>query len=393
MILTHNMDPLESVETTTPTTAPQTEKKNPFVLIGTIIIALLILGALFITLQTDTVVPTEPEVPADINQVVDAAITKSVSGDPRPLQDFMANQIASGVNDDATKAAVYWVAHRYFDNGGNIYEIYDFIETTPAVAFLKKAEAIYPEIFATIRTTEVRNWSYESLMALLAYYETIDRAGYADIGIWSTTANKYAEQAYKNIPNANDTPEFAIERKKYFDMVASRSYGFLRKAHAFIVNKTMKTGTFEDLKGLPDTMLKDNILVGLNQYASAIQNLKGAGAEYPTGISPIDLFEFNSKYAEEFVPRLYLFTNYLYATALVYGGDATVETVALPLGRAVAYMREQNNEGPATIQRIINSKTSGESGVFQYSTTKKLAELSPEFKAWLMDSGWTAADF
>lgn len=389
------MDPLESVETTTPTTAPQTEKKNPFVLIGTIIIALLILGALFITLQTNTVVPTEPEVPADTNQVVNVsdAVAKSAAGDPKPLQDFMANQIASGVNDDATKAAVYWVTHRYFDNGGNIYEIYDFIETTPAVAFLKEAEAIYPEIFATIKTTEVRNWSYESLMALLAYYETIDRAGYANISIWSTAANKYAEQAFKNIPNETDTPEFALERKKYFDMVAARSYGFLWKAHAFIVNNTMKTGDFEDLKGLPDTMLKDDILVGLNQYASAIQNLKGAGAEYPTGISPIELFEFNSKYAEEFVPRLYLFTNYLYATALVYGGDATVETVALPLGRAVAYMRQENNVGPGSIQRIIKSKTSVESGVFQYSTTKKLAELSPEFKAWLMDSGWTAADF
>jgi hypothetical protein len=382
------MDPLDNQEVYDGTNT--TSKKHTTYLIFGLIAVLVIAGIYFVLNNVST---SENEETIDRTIEVNNALSESVSGSPEALQEFITKEIAAGNNDDATKAAVYWVSHRYFDNGGNIYEIYNFIEAAPEVAFLKEAENIYPDMFATIKSTEVANWSYESLMALLAYYEIIDRNGYADISLWGTAANKYAEQAYKNIPNPSDSVEKAADRKRYYDMTVGKSTQFLMNAHAFVINNTMTSGSLNDLRNLPESMLKDNILVGLNQYASAIQNLKGAGAQVPTQLSPIEIFEFNSKYAEEFVPRLYLFTNYLYATALVYGGDATPETVALPLKRAVDYMTERNNEGPGTIQRIINSKTAGESGVFQYSTTKTLAELNPEFKAWLKASGWKDSDF
>jgi hypothetical protein len=366
---------------------PQTPKTT-YLLIGAIIMVVGVILFLFVQSNTDQPVDTLPTVPGTYEDT----LSESVSGNPVPLQDFIARQLGAGINDDTTRSAIHWVAHRYFDNGGNIYEIYDFIEATPEVAFLKGAEAIYPDMFATIKSSRVENWSYESLMALLAYYEIIDRAGYADLAIWATAANKYAEQAYKNRPNPNDAPEFALERDKYFTMVVGKANEFLRPAKAFIINNTMKTGALEDLLTLPDSVIKDDVLVGLNQYASAVLNLKGAGAQYPTEIDPIALYTFNSTYAERYVPRLYLFTNYSHAVALVYAGEATPETVAAPLSRAVAYMRAQNNQGPGTIKRILDSKINGESGIFQYDTTQKLAELHPDFRAWLLESGWTESD-
>ena len=121
---------------------------------------------------------------------------QSVGGvDPKPLQNLFAEKVKKGVNDSDTKSAVYWITHRYFDNGGDIYEIYDFVESHPEVVFLKEAEKVYPTIFADIKERKVGNYTRDSLLALMAYYEVIDRYGYADIAVWGMAANKFAELA------------------------------------------------------------------------------------------------------------------------------------------------------------------------------------------------------
>ena len=54
-----------------------------------------------------------------------SALQSSVGGeDPKPLQDFFIEKVKSGTKDNEAKSAIYWIVHRYFDNGGNIYEIY-----------------------------------------------------------------------------------------------------------------------------------------------------------------------------------------------------------------------------------------------------------------------------
>jgi hypothetical protein len=322
----------------------------------------------------------------------DEALKSNATGDPAPLQEYFVSQLKNGTNDDSTKSAIYWITHRYFDNEGDIYEIYNFIESHPEVAFLKEAEQIYPDIFEKIKTSHVEGFSYESLMALLAYYDTIDAHEYGGIALWGLAANKYSEQAYKNTPHLTDSMENAQIRKKYFDLMADRATDYTTKVRMYLIDHTSKTG---DLKELLETgMQPDDLLVGLNQYASALLNLKGAGVSVSSDLSPRQIFEFNSQFALDYVPRLYAFTNYLYATALVYGKEATTETVTPPLERIVTYAGANETwRTNGTLNRILNSRTSNESGLYDKNVTVTLADLNPTFKAWLLKNGWAEADF
>ncbi len=311
--------------------------------------------------------------------------------DPVPLQNYFVEQVAAGVNDDKTRSAIYWITHRYFDNGGNIYEISDFIEAHPEISFLKEAELIYPEQFQKIREKKVpKTYSFDSLYAMLAYYEVIDKNNYGDIAIWGLAANKYAELTLWSIPE--DETKIDEEYLKSYRQLRSRSEYFIERINNFINKNTQETNTLADLNNLK-TVPTDDLLVGLNQYASALLILKGTGNEARSNFSPFQIFEFNSEYAKANVPRLYLFTNYLFATSLAYSGNTSKAEVAIPLDRVVAYVRENQNQGPATINRILSSKVNTERGVFDYDVTQILAAAHPGFKGWLLDSGWTEADF
>ncbi len=356
-------------------------------LVGILLIRIFLVGYFSITWFSPQPSTEEPS--------YEEALRKNVMGeDPGALQDFLVEKLKEGKKDDETLSAIYWVTHRFFDNDGDIYEIYDFINSHAEVAFLREAELLYPDIFEKIKTTRVEKYSYESHIALLAYYEIIDKYDYASIAVWGIAANKYSEIALRGLPRSNDTPEVAKARQEYANFVADRATDFATKARFFVINNTMQTGALDELRNTGDT--DADLLVGLNQYASALLNLKGFGIEMETEFTPIELFEFNSQLARTYVPRLYFFTNYLYASALVYGNMATPEAVAIPLGRVVEYADANLADGwrvAGSINRAVNSKDSNELGLYEYTTTKKLAALDPNFKSWLMRSGWEETDF
>lgn len=328
-----------------------------------------------------------------------SVLQESVSGtDPKPLQDFFAKQVKDGENTNETKSAIYWITHRYFDNGGDIYEIFNFVEAHPEVAFLKEAETLYPSIFADIKNKKVTNFSRDSLLALLSYYEVIDRKGYGDIALWGIAANKYAELAQSAQRMHELDPEHVYEEGtpsllKYRSEMIDRSMHFVRRVQDFFAAHTLTTGRLEDLLGIE--MIPDDLLVGLNQYGAAIENLKFVGMVIHTPFEPGEIYIFNEALAKEKVPRLYFFTNYLYASSLVYGKDATVESVALPLARIVEYAETTSPaEWRNSVTRVITAKDTRETGgMYGYPAVKTLASLSPEFKNWLMKQGWTEADF
>lgn len=324
-------------------------------------------------------------------------LEESVSGvDPKPLQDYFADKVAKNIKDDATKSAIYWITHRYFDNGGDIYEIYDFIEARPEVSFLKDAEKVYPTIFADIREKKVKNYSRESLIALLAYYDAIDAHGYADIAIWGMAANKYAELAqgalrmYEADPKAR-YPEGAVTPLGYMTTMSDRSLYYIERVHTFLKNNTQNTGTLKDLYML--SVIPDDLLVGLNQYSAAVENLRVVKHVFSTPFPTDVLYEFNAQLAKDRVPRLYFFTNYLYASALVNGGTATKDAVRVPLDRVLEYVEATPaGEWRGSVQRVIGSKSVRESGMYSYDTVKTLASLHENFALWLMKQGWTEAD-
>ena len=337
-----------------------------------------------------------------INKVSDESFRKnlqmSVGGeDPKPLQEFFVEKVKRGVNDDATKSAIYWIAHRFFDNGGNIYEIYDFVNTHPEVAFLKEAEKVYPPIFAEIRSKKVTNYSGNAILALLAYYEVIDRHGYASLAVWGMAANKYSEfayvskQEYLRDPNKK-YPKGEMSPRVKSALMLEKSMYFANKVNQYlfqVVGTKREIGSLLTIKMIPD-----DLLVGLNQYGSSLQNLKSLGMVFDTPFSAAELYEFNNSLAEKTVPRLFFFTNYLYASSLVYGGSATVENVRVPLSRALSYVNSTpKSQWRGSVSRVIGSKTAHETSMYNYDVAKKLATLNQDFKAWLMKNGWTQQDF
>jgi hypothetical protein len=362
-----------------------------FIAIAAVVGLLLLIVLIIKAGSSDTVVTPQESAQPDYSE----ARRLSTSGeDPAALQDFLVDKIASGENDKETRSAIYWITHRYFDNGGNIYEIYDFIENHPEVSFLKDAEAIYPDVFAAVKARTVTSYSRESLLALLAYYEAIDAYGYANIAIWGLAANKYSEQAYMNLPNPSDTPDIASQRAKYFDAMLNYAQQFALLSENYLINQTLTSGSLADLRN--DTNLDVNdLVVGLNQHASALANLAGLNAQIPSTFSFSEIFEYTSELTKTEVQRLYFFTNYLYATALVQSKTATPENVAAPLERIITYARENASEWRpgGSIERVVSSKNTREASVFSYEIAKQLAALYVPFKIWLVENGWDESDF
>ena len=363
------------------------------VTLSVLLLALIVVVMLFFFINKNNEKGSSKK-PADFR----SSLEKSVGGvDPKPLQNFFVEKVKNKQNDQEAKSAIYWIIHRYFDNGGDIYEIYDFIQANPEVSFLNEAEKIYPESFSKIKTSKVKNWSSESLLALVAYYEVIDKHGYADISMWGLAANKYSEFAYgakeKFLLEGNKrSTKGGMSTLQFKSMTTEKARYFSSKVEDFITKNTQKTKSLDDLRSLP--IIPDDLLVGLNQYGSALENLKGIGFYSSKNITPKELYDFNYSLASTLVPRLYFFTNYLYATSLVYGGDATKTSVKLPLSRAVDYAEKTDpSKWSKSVTRVINSKTSNERSMYEYSVVKKLAALDPKFKAWLKKYGWTEADF
>lgn len=321
-----------------------------------------------------------------------SALTESNSGNAEQLQEFLVRDIQAGNKNNETVSAVHWILHRYFDNGGDIYEIYDFVNKHPELGFVRQAEQFDPVLFERIRTNRVPNYGIDSIMALLYYYEAIDQAGYGGIALWGTAANKYSELALSLLKLNGSYDALSEDEKTFLAFALSKARKFAGKANVYIIQNTQETNTLDDL--LHVDIVQEDLLVGLNQFASAVLNLQGAGDDFISDYHPAQIFEFNSAYALDYVPRLYFFTNYLYATALLAGGIASPESVAAPLTRCIEYARANAEWRPAgSVNRVINSKSSNENSVFAYTNTKALAALSPEFKAWLAENGWTETDF
>ena len=373
--------------------SPLTKK---IIALGLVFFVFLALGFL-IKNNKEVKAPVKKQDPTSIADVeYSKALLLSVGGaDIVPLQDYVAKRIKEGINDNLTKSAIYWVTHRYFDNGGNINEIYDFVKVHPEVSFMKDAEKVYPDIFAKIEAKKVENYSMDSILALLAYYNAIDAHGYANIAIWGLAANKYSELAYRATKNA-DFGKGTLsknDKTRFRGQMIEKAMYYMKMSDQYVTRTSLATQSLESLKsqGLRD----EDLLVGLNQYASAIQHLKGVGIITQHPFSPSQLYEFNVKFALEKVPRLYFFTNYLYATSLIVAGEVSQVSVKIPLDKVVEYGEANKDDlkPKGSVMRVINSKTAGEASIFSVSNTRKLASVHEGFKKWLIKNGWAQTDF
>ncbi|MBI2409726.1 hypothetical protein HYV30_01650 [Candidatus Kaiserbacteria bacterium] len=312
-----------------------------------------------------------------------------LGNNPTGLQNFFLEDIRSGVNDKETKSSIYFIIHRFLDNGGNIYEIYEYINCHPELAFLKKAEAIYPITFKHVRNRAVpRTFTERGFYAYLAYLEVLDSYGYANIAALGTAADLYAKFALFSTTIAKKmTPEAGARRTKYVTRNTTRSIRFLDKSQQTISD-------ILDGKITPQDIPERDILVGLNQYGAALRYLEALGVEYASPKSADKIFDYAAGFSYRCVPELSHFTSLLNAStlALLDSPAERIKTALLPVLEFDT--KKVKLLSTSIIHYILNARFEPWSqDLYSKRNILQLAHKVPEFMTWLIYNGWTEADF
>ncbi len=330
----------------------------------------------------------------------DAFNASHLRSSPTALQDLFLDDIRNGVNDKVTKSAIYFITHRFFDNGGNIYEIYDFIEAHPELAFMKEAEAIYPSEFEQLKKGSLPKTAVDrSIYIYCAYIEVLYKHGYADVAATATVANQYAKTAYYTTEIAKEMPKMEGD---YRSRYAKRN---MKKAGQFMRISAPQVADIMDGKLTEKDIMPRDILVGLNQYAAALRYLEALDIDVSNSPkSAKEIFEYTMEYAYRNVPALHHFTSLLNAStlAIIEGADPRdIRTALYPI--LDFDMKGDRVLSTSILHEVIRSRLEpklpperiGETnmGVYSKRNTIRLAEKVPEFKSWLMDNGWVEADF
>lgn len=323
-----------------------------------------------------------------------------LENDPTALQNSFVNDLKTGVNTKYTKSDAYFITHRFFDNGGNIYEIYEYVNSHPELNFLKEAEKIYPSIFKAIKErTLPSTYVDRAYYAYLAYVEILNKYGYTDIAAISTVANQYAKIAYYNTVLAKEVPK---EKSSSFlrntKRDTAKALSFISQSEENIIKILNKEITSEDVTSR-------DILVGLNQYGAALRYLAAMGTS-SRQVSPRnfswDIFSFSTDYAARNVPELMHFTSLLNASTLILDEESTSNEVKVTLYPILDLDTKKTKLiDKSIVHRIIDSRFErkptniGDTDMDIYGkrNTLRLANKVPEFKTWLMTNGWTEEDF
>lgn len=402
------MEETQQIENSTPFIIPQNKishKKILVILVGLFIFLLASYGVFY-----GIVIVSKRNIEESIARHRNAYYAGILQNNPAALQNSFVDDIKNGLNDKYTKSDAYFVTHRFFDNGGNIYEIYDYVNSHPELAFLKEAEAIYPSIFKQIHEKVVPAVPCDRAMyAYLAYVEVLRNHGYTDIAAIGTMANQYAKLSYFLTVIAKDMPvKEGVKRSKNVKHDTKKALEFIKFAKSDVVNILNNKLTSDDVT-------PRDILVGLNQYAAALRYLEALSAlqsATSTLISKSELADFNKQSKEIFmftmdyshrnVPELRHFTSILNASTLVILDSSTPEEVRVALYPVLDLdLKKTKLIDNSIIHKVLDSrfekkaKNLDETEMDLYSKRNilMLAKKVPEFKVWLISNGWTEADF
>jgi len=321
-------------------------------------------------------------------------LASSFQNNPSIIENALIKEMRGGINDKYTKADIYFFVHRYFDNGGNIYEVSDYIEGHPEVSFLKEAEIIYPEIFESIRKRQLPfTYSDQGMYAFLAYLEIVEKYGYADVAAAGTAANQYAKMAFYKRMILQDQ---ATGKSMNYPVFTPDEIARDMKKAVFFGNQADKLAA-SILGGRNGNTQPVDIVFGLNQYASALRYFDALGAEFVSAKSSEEIYSYAVNYSYHSVPEMYLSLSLTNATTLLL-----VDNTVAELRNAIYPFfdfkpaSEMPNE---LVNKILNSRFAVSRSRFSdldISSRQNIVELGnrvPEFKSWLKTNGWRNSDF
>ncbi len=325
-------------------------------------------------------------------------ISRVVGADSTTLLDWFDQDVRNGMNDELTKSCLYAVMNRYFQNGGNIYEISGYVNDRPSLTFLRKASVLYPALFQLISDRELPSTaSPGSLLAYLAYLEVLERNGYAGVALRSTAAHQYAQLA----------------------SIASQEPGLLNPGINVTQNILMKQNKAlffmdaaqEDIalivSGQANTISIHDSVSGLRHYAVALRYLDAMGVEFRSPKTAREIFAVCARMIRENeTASLGPFSGLLDASSLLFDAGSSFDEVRAAL-HPILEMEPNVQSKRRCIRRILLAKEQAlrmsdknsqlmrrrEFGVFGKRNILSLAQKVPEFRVWLKDGGWTEADF
>ncbi len=317
---------------------------------------------------------------------------------PQSLQAFFVRDIANGVNDMYTKSVAHFLVRRYFNNGGNIYEVFNYVDSHKELAFLKEAETIYPEMFEFVKNKRLPfTYSDQGMYASLAYFEILERNNYADISTLGTVANQYAKMAYyKELILDNQSKGKDLDYPKYSKSQVqndtNKAILFIKKSQGTITKIVEEKLTAKDIPSF-------NILIGAVEYASALRYFQALNVDFSSVISSEKVFVFAVSYSYHFLPEAYLSTSLTNAATLLLIESTNSNQLRSAIYPFLDLSSKVNKKTGSILDKVLKAKFKESVSRFEdlniYSTINivKIANIVPEFKAWLMLNGWVEADF
>ncbi|MBP6889315.1 MAG: hypothetical protein KBC83_02330 [Candidatus Moranbacteria bacterium] len=365
-------------------------KKILQIILGVFLVVILFCGIFYYFIF----IPREQEKEAErARESKEAWIQSTLHNNPEAIQNFFADDIQNGTNDQHTKADAYWIVHRYSDTRGNVYEIYDYIQSRPHLAFIQaEADLIYPDVFEGIRNRTVEVGTDYTRYAYLAYIEVLKNHGYIDIAGLGTASNQYAKTAYFNtviLSEMAQDDKTALAVSKYISRDIEKSIQFADYAKDDVVR--IMNGELTD-KDLPAR----DILVGLNQYAAALRYRQSVGADYSSPKTADEVFDFATEYARNNVPQLVYFTGILNASTLVILNPEDPQKIKEALYPFLNFTKKKDEISDGSILHyIIDARFQDRKAIDIYSkrNVARLASRVHAFRLWLIGYGWTEEDF
>lgn len=315
---------------------------------------------------------------------------------PEVVRDSFIAAIKRGGVDELVQLDAYFFTHRYIDNGGNIYELYDFIEENTELSFMKEAESIYPEVFTSVRERRAPfTYSDQGIYAYLAYLEVLEKYGYANAAMLSTAANQYAKLAYYKTGIREEKSLGKLPT--YPDYTKAEIASDLKKGQFFYQKAEEAVRVLMSASERTDVTILDAVYAG-EQLGSAWRYLSGNGVTMDLEVTASRAFAFATRSAYQGVPELYLYVSLSNAsTALLVESTTPVEL------RNAIYpfldIRDGKIKKSGIVEKVIRARIEPAGARFRdldlYSR-KNITELGrrvPEFKAWLLSNGWKEQDF
>jgi hypothetical protein len=304
--------------------------------------------------------------------------------------------LSDRINNEDTKEFLYNFVMQYFKNGGNIYEVYDYVNSHNELDFLHEAEALNPQVFDAIKQRELPfTYSDRGMYATLAYVEIIELHGYGGLAAKSTLFHEYAKMAYYKETIISDkingrSLEYPNYSKKDVNEDVAKSLQFMALASTSV--STFVQNDFSIVTKYPENDVK-----ALVQYAVGLRYLEAMNKISKQQNTSSKVFSFAIKYSHINAKKMYLYASLSNAVSLSYSKEVNKNEVRNAVYPFFSTYTAKQDVGIA--KAVIDSKFTtspsrfGDLGIYSYENIKLLASLVPEFKQWLISKGWNDVDF